>query len=73
MNIKQIQPLIDKFNEQFPVGSPVLWRPVSMDRVEFQEYKVKSPAYNLNGQPVVFLEGRNSCCSIEPGFVKYEN
>lgn len=72
MNIKQIQPLIDKFNEQFPIGSHVWWKPIASNNVEFQEYTVQSQAYNLHGQPVVFLHGRQSCCSIEPDFVKYE-
>lgn len=64
-------PLIIKFNERFPAGSKVRWRPAAVHGVPYETMTVKYPAYDNYGQPVVFFYERSGCCSIEPDFVDY--
>lgn len=63
--------LIEMFNKRFPVGSRVRWRSVGNDSAEYQLVIVRSPAYDMHGQPVVFFEERSGCCSIMEQFVDY--
>lgn len=63
--------LVEYFNKNYPVGSVILWRSVSVETYPYTEMKVKQPAFLSNNQAVVFLQERPGFVSIEPEFVNY--
>lgn len=70
---KGSQKLIDRFNKRFPVGAPFRWRPVSLADFPYKTLTVRFPAYDSNGQAVVFANERNGYISIDPKFVDYSH
>ena len=63
----RVKMIVNGFNDEFPVGSKVMWRPSV--RAESIEVTVKSPAYNNYGMPVAFFHERSGFCSVEPQFI----
>jgi hypothetical protein len=65
------QNLVEKFNEQFPVGSSVRWRSIASDKAAYREYTVHAAARLQHGQPVTWFVEKSGMVSIEPQFVDY--
>lgn len=63
--------IVEKFNEQFPIGSTVKWRSISSDKVPYKQYTVRTSAVVQHGQPVVWFHEKAGMVSIEPRFVDY--
>jgi len=65
---KERQALVDRFNGQFKVGDPVMWRidPYS----EYRMLILSHQAELSSGQPVAWFGG--PYCSIDPMFIKYD-
>lgn len=63
---------IKKFNEQFPVGSTVMWRSVGMKEYPYKEYEVRTAAFtSSSGEPVTYVKGIIGYVSVLEDFVKY--
>ena len=65
---KERQALVDRFNSQFKVGDPVMWR-----RDPYSEYRMLILSHQAelsSGQPVAWFGG--PYCSIDPMFIKYD-
>lgn len=67
-----VNELVEKFNEQFPVGSTVGWRSIDSDKMPHRDYTVQFAAVNHHGQPVAWFKERTGMVSIEPRFVDYK-
>lgn len=64
------QLIVKQFNEQFPVGSTLWWKPVANDETEPILVTVKREAYVAASlEPVCFFHERSGYCSISPEFV----
>lgn len=62
--------LVEKFNNEYPVGSIVRWR--NTPSGEWNKYEVRGEAYDMHGQAVAFLKGKAGCVSVEPQFLDYD-
>lgn len=60
---KRAQQIVDHFNQDFPVGTPVILQTDSGARAT----RVRHPAYLMNGSgtPVAFFVGIAGCYAIE--------
>ena len=63
--------LVKMFNQQYPVGSRVLWRPIGGATVPFEWVTVSVRAILIDGAPVSGFEEREGFYSIEPEFLNY--
>lgn len=62
-NLEEMELQVERFNELYPVGSPV---DLLLDSGKLKRTKVRHPAYVLSGHtPVAFFEGVAGCYWIE--------
>lgn len=66
------QDIVDKFNNQYPIGSTVMHKKIGVKSVPFEARKTKTLAF-LSGSndPVVFLEGLPGYYCITADFIDY--
>ena len=68
----RVQLIVKSFNDKYPIGSKVNWRPVADDEgvTPYLSLTTRSAAIVSNsGQAVVFFKERSGYCSIEPIFI----
>lgn len=63
----RLRAIINSFNDEFPVGSALMWKPSTIS--EPVRVTVKYKAYSHHGMAVVFFNEVASFCSIEPQFI----
>lgn len=65
LSMKQLEETCDRWNQRYPVGTPVVYHPVLGERAG-HETKTTSPASILSGHSaVLFVEGVSGCVALE--------
>jgi hypothetical protein len=61
----RLQSEVERFNRNYPVGTPVRYWPTNDRRGGFVETTTRTEAYVLSGHTaVVFLAGRSGCVAL---------
>jgi hypothetical protein len=64
--------LVNRFNEQFELGSKVQLRKMASKNSQYIECTVESAAFlSSSNEPVAFFEEISGYFSIDPNFIKY--
>jgi hypothetical protein len=76
MTKAEAQRWVNKFNEQFPVGTKLEWRSLASERQPYVKVTVSAPAF-ITGvgkfcTPVAYFLERSGYCSVSPDFAKYD-
>jgi hypothetical protein len=66
----RLELIVKQFNEWYPVGCTLYWKPIAKEGIEPIFVTVKHKAYiSPSNQAVAFFNERSSYCSIEPEFI----